>query len=461
MKLFALCLTTALVGWSCFLLESPGQVQKDPSPASSAQLAELNAPLFPKLFPNPTGQNGMEEYVLATDMVARSRFGDFQNWLGYKMSPSGAEFASKEELDGLSKLPFGDLRKTSVLEASRVALAGLDQVKELVRRGNGKPVRALPPDSELRNTFLARMKLLAKFFACEANAYFAQGKSNAGTDSLIVCLSMAHHVPQDGYVARLVSLAMSGIVLAEFEKHLDQLSSPDCRSLTKALAQLPQWDARIFEAVEAEAHRFESSLRQMAARPSEAAQSEIYDEDWRKAILAVSQAEWPVIVERAKAKYAESLRTGVSVLKGSEELWISGLEAQGMSASGYSPKPPRSSAELADQLAGGAIAILPQLANAEAKTRTQLRLLRLHARILSFKWDEGRMPKDLSKLDAPAAEWRDTFANGTFQYLPDRFGHYELFSKGFPPHGRIDLRWRRDPNVKPDRGDEPIPPRPR
>ncbi len=73
--------------------------------------------------------------------------------------------------------------------------------------------------------------------------------------------------------------------------------------------------------------------------------------------------------------------------------------------------------------------------------RAQLRLLRLHARIIQYRWETGGLPKTLEELKLPKDETADPLSGKPFQYLPkDRT--YRLLSLGIPETGEIELRYR-------------------
>lgn len=460
MKLFALCLTTALVGWSCLLLESPGQGQKDARglPGSGTTTTAQIEQLFPKLFPKPTSQNGMEDYVAAADLVARSNVPNYQNWMAAKWADPESTKEDKEYVEWIAKMPFGDPWKTSALDAARIALQGLDQAKELVRRGNGRPLVSLSKQAPEATTVLSRIKSLVKYFALDANLRFSQGRSNEGLDSLIVGMEMNNRLPQGSFLDRVYSAALSGILLSEFDRHLDQLSATDAKYLTNAMKRLPSWEARLSEAIRGDKDDFSRDLADIREPPTpDPEDEEGYVSEWQKYASALSQQDFRVFSEAATRVYNQKAELVLKVIAGSERTWAGELSSLGFVRERPEPKG-RTPAERGIEFAEECSDLWVSLVDVEAKTRTQLRLLRLHARILEYKWNEGRLPKSLDQA-ASAKEREDAFANGTFQYLPDRFGHYELFSKGFPPHGRIDLRWRRDPNAQRDLEDGPIPPR--
>ena len=100
-------------------------------------------------------------------------------------------------------------------------------------------------------------------------------------------------------------------------------------------------------------------------------------------------------------------------------------------------------------------AIKTQYANAVAKGRIQLRLLRLHAQVIEYKWQHNKLPTKLEDFAKDHAGF-DPIANEPFHYeLKD--GSYRIYSMGIPGLGRMELRYRNTVPPKPS-PDNPLPP---
>jgi len=98
-----------------------------------------------------------------------------------------------------------------------------------------------------------------------------------------------------------------------------------------------------------------------------------------------------------------------------------------------------------------------QVLLAQGKANTQLRLLGLHARVIAYRWRNGRLPATLQ--DAAGELAKDPFSGNDFMYEATP-GGYRLLSRG-SALGDIELRYRRqagsasssrDPNDPPQAG---------
>lgn len=83
-----------------------------------------------------------------------------------------------------------------------------------------------------------------------------------------------------------------------------------------------------------------------------------------------------------------------------------------------------------------------QIASSDARIRTQLRLLRLHAAVIQFRWRTLRLPSSLDELGQP--DWvADPLSGKPFAYRRIGPSGYYLYSDGSRQTGRIDLRYMR------------------
>jgi hypothetical protein len=262
-------------------------------------------------------------------------------------------------------------------------------------------------------------------------------------------------LPQDTFINRLVSVAMNAIILAEFERHLDQLSSNDVPRVLGCLRSAPTWEAGVFESIQGEARHFDRLFQTMDGPPNDIGNLGL--EGAEGLFKNIKPGDWRAFLSSAKDRTKSRLTAAEEVLKGPEKTWFSELKDRGWTESQDAPISPKSLADAGEQLADIFTDLIPQIGQTEAKYRTQLRLLRLHMRILDHKWRNGRLPDKL-EMAAPPEELQDVFGGGEFQYRPDQFGHYELFSKGFRGTGRLDLKYRKDPNAPKQDDGEPPPP---
>lgn len=88
-----------------------------------------------------------------------------------------------------------------------------------------------------------------------------------------------------------------------------------------------------------------------------------------------------------------------------------------------------------------------------ARSRTQLRLLNLSARVLEYHWLNNSYPSRLSDL-GPDVRLKDPFSGEDFVY-EQKAGGFRLYSKGVKWTGEIELRYRR--TIQNDDDTKPVP----
>lgn len=462
MKVLITVLGIAGIGWPAIApLVHQGKGEVPVIPTGALQ-SERRQPLFPKLFPKPTGQNGMEDYVIAADRAAVSLYGQWSNWEANRLQIRRGFDVGPETRAEMLKSRFGDPAKADPIAARRMVLDGFGDIRDRVRQGNLKPVLSLRSQVDDIALFpvLAQFKNLTRFLTLEAYVAFADGNSASGTDALIEALRMANRLPQDDNISRLVTIAMTAIVNAEFERHLDQLSAKDIGRVQATLQSIPDWEAGLLNAQVGQLDKYHALIQKAHEYPKdrgELASSLGLDEKADKLFANLNPAGWAAFVATVQELFTMRMQEGKAILQGPESKWFAEFKAQGWGKMEGEFQAPKDLSEAAEQFVDILVNLTPLWAQSEARYRTQLRLLRLHMRVLAYKWAEMRLPDRLGQA-APAKETEDTFAGGEFQYFPDPYGHYQLFSKGFHGTGRIDLKWRRDPNAPTtDPGD--IPPR--
>ena len=435
----------------------PQQTEKREAPSFLIDLSSRPRPsLLKKYFPSPSGRNGMEDYFAAVDRLAPARIDDFYTWHAAKRYLETGGTIDDRARALLAR--FGELEKTDVLTARKRAIEGLGDIRELVRKGNSKPIETVHPELNVDTLFpeYGDFKSLAKYFVLDAYVAFAEGRSASGTDALVLALTMLNRLPQDCIMSRLVTMMMAGIVNTELEMRLDQLSSNDVRAVLACLRNQREWESGFLSALQAEWRTNEKTLLAMRGNPAKGDLTGLAPDGSQRLFAAIKPGEWDLFVSayfdvaRTRSQAAQEL------FKGPEQNWFKELKQQGWRESDENPAEPKSLSDAGEQAGMRLTEMYSRMATSEATYRTQIRLLRLHMRILDYKWRMGKLPSRL-ELAAPPEELQDTFGGGEFQYIPDAYGHYQLFSKGFRNTGRVDLRYRRDPNApgQVDPGDPP------
>lgn len=356
------------------------------------------AGLFSQVVPNPTGKNGWEEYVRAAERVVAS--------------PSAAESGR------------------TLLERNRNLLTRHGAVLDLIRQGNGKPVFDArdPMDWTRKYPEYRALRELNLAMAAAAYAEFASGKTALGTERMLQMLTMAQKMTGMGLpLAHLNGLVNSRVFFDAFDTRLNQFSLEDCRRIDAVSSELlrnPVSPLPLLRTGESEVRR---ALDMVVADPQTAKEP-----DWPvgSAASKLSPEDLKRFRQAAEAEVRLYYEPLIRACQGTEAEWPMTID---------SPPPFKVGGDV-EEIARGFVAEMAISFRGAivttAQTRTQLRLLRLHARILAYRWEHDRLP---GRLEDVASEVVDPLAGGRFEYVVDG-GAYRLWSRGRPETGEVTLR---------------------
>lgn len=365
----------------------------------TATVALQGSGLFAPTFPNPTGNNGWEEYLMAIDIVSRpdaNRLINYQFYLEPKMQGN--------------------------ISMDREVLKTLGRACDLIRVGNSKPLRALPfgEDDDRGFEVMGGSRSISRLFAIEARVRFADGGPDSGVDSIIDAMTFSGRVGRGTLVDALIEAGFNGVALGSIEKALPKLSLAGARKLAGFLELSARSPSPLLMALKVE-------IREKADAPLPYL-TEISEESdyWSPPpeLLALTAVQQRAYAEKVGAEFEKLWRT-VDGLLGQEERF-------GKLTSGHN--------DPIIVYATNTI-IYTHLPTAAARFRTQLRLAGLHCRVIEFKRTHNRWPKALAELGGREV-WYDPASGGPFFYelLTDQ--SYILYSLGTPETGRIDLSYR-------------------
>jgi hypothetical protein len=401
--------------------EKSGNLLPQPEPARQ--------PCFGQVVANPTGHNGYEDYVLAADVMVQPKV--------------------REAGDAVNAPP----PSLSPLAAKRAWVAAARRALELVRTGNSKPM--FDPRRKVDATTLfpefAGFKQIARLFAAEARVRFADGDTAGATQSIVDCLTFAERFGHFCEIGSLVGIACTAIILAEAESDLRVLSQRDAVTLAIAADSLLQRPTALLDGVRSEAALLASSVDQaiddVSNRAPDPSEDPDADQTWAKytaELRGLSPSQRQALKGQVVAGLDSRLMGILATLSGPEQGWTEGEPAD------------QAPTRLTDFIVQICLPVYGQAMNAAARSRTQLRLLRLHGAIISFLWEWHRLPKKLDELQN-AAITENPVAGKPFHYQATGASSYELWSDGCGETGKIELKYRRSAGAS-DGGDGPAVP---
>ncbi len=360
-------------------------------------------PLFPRLFPAPTGQNALEYYVRASD------------------------FAKQYNQRAVDALELQDAGVTLLQLEERYSTRA-DEVLALVKKGNQFP--CVFPDSENALGALAGSKELAKVLMQYAQVLFTRGRPNDATDVLLSTMAMADRMAASGGpLALLVARAVDSIALVPFHNNHNSLPLTAAQQIL-ARTSVPETKL-FFEYCKAEAAEVTRDLADRRRWTMSNFDATNFED--------LSEAEVNQLRARWAATSTAALATLQNVFAQPEAKWT---EQKTRLAPEKLTSDPNVSVLLA--------AFNPKyIVEAAVKWRTQRRLLRVHALIAQVKWQNGgRLPTGLAEL--PQEARLDPTTGVPYAYVVLSSAAYDLYSPGKNYSG--DIRLKTNITDMPDEG---------
>jgi hypothetical protein len=441
------------------------------TPATAGAQGRSN---FERLFPYPTGQNGLEEYVRAGDLLSGREFNTYQSWVPPERRPSAEELRQQAEADKtaqanaspeMQKVADDDMPKLTeeeirlndhvndlnYLQLKQEEVKRFQAALDLMAEGNRKQF-AFGPASGAASLWVFPDRQLSKLASDAAYVEFANGKSGRATEILDEALYMYHRMSSGGIVDMLSGIGSTAVINSQFNNHLDALSSPDAKQVARLAGELLDDVSGLESMIQNEraqdARLLEETMKELREPSPAEANSPIVRE--YQALGADQQAGF---ARQTSQSMNADLDTASRIFQGPEGNWMRAAdetnpesEVQNGTGDVDDSDQPKTLAQLGSQLRGVCSMVLGHYAVlAIMRSRTQLRLLRLHAEIIEYRWETGALPKTIQSMQLPEAETNDLLSGKSFQYiLHDRT--YELFSLGIPETGKIELRYRRTGN---------------
>lgn len=357
-------------------------------PASRAQ--QLEPPVFPKLFPRPTGANGYEEIVMAADLAVA---------------------AERRMLLTEPQVTLTDLR-SALRDPERI------RAIELLRAGLRKPIKhpARPDGHDSIFLELSPVRTLARLLAANIRAAFADGRSADALGYLSTGLRLAAALHGQTLVASLVGIAVHAIVLRTYARYLTQLSANDCDRLLEVVRSLRRLPDPVPVTLEAERRYIASVFRNLLR--DESALREYFGQQGGAAELPSFRD------QRALDAYVSKLLTEIN-------LAFSQRVAEATKPRWLRRDAPSDGAGSTAVSAIVAVTLQPIAAAITQfdRARTELQLLGVHAAIRRYSWEHQRLPSSLEELRLGEMTV-DPFTGQPLVYRATGKQTYELYSLG-------------------------------
>jgi len=404
--------------------------------ASGQAPAEKWEPAYPKLFNRTTGANGFEDYVRAADIASNPEASSFVSYEIYL-----ADLARGEKRDQVVQPPKGIGDSWSLLDVQREHVRRTAMALDLVDRGNAKNVFDPRQDLNAATIYpeLAELRALAKLGLTACRVSFADGQPDRAVSISISLMTMRQKLPKRSLIDELVGVSIDAMVLANISDNSQRISERGWKQLESFVNQRLQ-ENTYKAAMAGELNFVLSALAEMRRSP-EAFGALLASDDYEritKTNANLTPSDRDKLIARTTQKVQSVFTDLLQQLDGPERTWVQDLTAK------HSDGQDASLEGLATSIvetftpaygSGGEVAV---------RIRTQLRLLKLHALVQSYLWNNEVLPEKLEQ--AAPKDYIDPLTDAPYIYEPHG-KDYKLASKGLPQTGEIQLRYKRQPGT--------------
>jgi hypothetical protein len=443
----------------------------------SAGVRQEESSVFAKLFPHATGQNAFEDYVRAGSILDDPSFLVFQYWLPPDKRPTAEQMRqaddarrkllasmTPEERKGAEE--YSDhlspedqelaerLNGMSYLQTRQEEIQRYRRALDLLAQGNHKPFEyAFAPRESIENQDAVVGKLarqLVRLASDDAFVDYSAGDSTRGTQMLTQTLVMAHRLGSSDIPCRIASTGLISVILGRFGEHLGAISLPDSEILAKLARSLLDDRADFATMIKNDRERMSGAIDDGFKSGSTEGASLGQGLPVARQVETLTAEQKSTFLERLHQLVNDRYSSLAQRFDSPEENWLTAREPEPTE-----PPDPKNLDELARVLSRAFTSEMDhEVMLSIMKSRTQLRLLQLHARIIEFRWESGRFPNTLDELKRPHDEIYDPLSHSLFNYAVSN-NAYKLSSAGIPETGEIELRYRAPSELSPHDPDRP------
>ncbi len=318
---------------------------------------------FARLFPKPDGQNGYEELVLASDLVANNQ-----------------DFTRIEAENTTLTFQRAVLREPSIQRALTLIRRGL-------AKGTLSPRAEVHVDTLLPE--LAQFRRVARLLKVLVRVQMADGQTADAIETVRLGLRFARATDTDTLISSLVAAAIDAICTSAIADHLGQLSARDCEALYRLCLEWLRLPDPTLHALDMERQNARVMIEDLKRQtPSQWIQNLGLQND------AFAQAELRRITAEPGAADAIFDEAGRRLARCFEQALREVQKPVWQRDWAPDPAP----TDPAGYLFGFLKPPLSHVSDGFARDQARLRLLACHCAIRRYRWEHDRLPDSLAVL---------------------------------------------------------------
>ncbi|MEP6755794.1 MAG: hypothetical protein ABJA67_09860 [Chthonomonadales bacterium] len=352
---------------------------------------------------NPTGKNGYEELVLATDILMER--GDLRQTL------------TADPGDGITVFNLSDKRKF-LLDPD------VQKVLRLLAIAQSKPITnpREKMDDETLLPEMAGFRNIARILNVKMYVELANGTVNSALDTFASGIKLGYVIQSDLLIGGLVGVAIDSLVIRRIVQHISQFGVKDCDRLVAIARDWMRLPDPTISIVQSEKGFCIGILEKYKNKPEAFINTLGIDPmDPNYAIARQFASTGPQALAPIIADASALLSQGYDRILG--ELKKPAWQRQDI--------PDFNNSTPGSALAGMLMPAMGMAQDRFVKDQAMVQLLGVHAAIRKFRWEHDGLPNNISELRLGDLAI-DPFSGQPLAYKKIDETHYEIYSEGPP-----------------------------
>lgn len=385
-----------------------------------------------------TGQNGLEEYVMAAELLRRS---DAQRFLAWRNQADGALRRQPGASWPESSFP-GLPSQPTFLQASEISERLLQPALELIRLGNTKRTFSAFKDGGLETSFayLPVLRNASRLGADAIHAQYARGQSARAIETWQNLSRMNRQLAEINLIHALVGFAGDTVLRASLMRQFSSWTLEDTRRIRLETERQLQAPDPAFVGIVAERPLAEAAFAQVfAGVPTLLSFLEDSLSATEMAQVRPIVSRWTDIelsqLRRDAQRRQQEFYAAINRIAGApESQWLPLTRA--LVDRAQPTRSPASAPEVREYLLANLTPIDSEWIRAALVRRTQRRLVLLYTYQREFEWQTGRTPDTLQAF-VPEALRLDPITGESFAWTRGESGTWEITAPGIDGSGPI------------------------
>jgi hypothetical protein len=415
---------------------------------AGALVAQSSQGYYATMFPVPTGRNGLEDYVLARDLLDQGYWQAYVEWappegrMAIQQQRHAREIAGIEPIQDRKMLDLElRLEGLNLLQVREEEMSAFARSDHLVSTGNSKPCEV---QTVMNGVRVPTASVFSNLGSLERDIAYVEA-SRSHTDLMIAdlenILTMVDHGCRTTYVGSVLATSAQLKVCTMFAENLDRFSLQDAGAIEALVNRFLQGTPVFVDAYRAaflsEQASVGDSIHGLKEHGFDATRDKQHSQ-FNSVINEMSNPEVDQLIQQTQQTIGAIGRTFLARFSQPEHTWLSTDALD----NDDSPDPVvRTPDDIESYFA--LHWTLPEVARprrlADAlRARAMMRLLRLHAKIIAYRWEQGRLPASLSEMNLPTGYEYDPLSDARFVYQVSG-SEYKLYSLGTKATGKIEL----------------------